>query len=139
MPVVPSDISNVEIITRQPELTTSTTTTITTTVTTKQTDSSNKHHSLKDVDTKPSDEEDDGEFLNQQRENPDSDFRQHSDEFRQSSGTRRHGHSKAKMPSEKIYPDRRKDMILHYTFEQMDEDIVLDQSGYNNNGRLVEG
>lgn len=30
-------------------------------------------------------------------------------------------------------------MILHYTFERMDEDIILDESGYNNNARLVAG
>ena len=30
-------------------------------------------------------------------------------------------------------------MVLHYTFEKLDEDLVIDESSFNNNGRLLEG
>jgi len=34
---------------------------------------------------------------------------------------------------------KRSDLVLHYTFEKLDEDMVLDSSGFNNNARLIEG
>lgn len=51
-------------------------------------------------------------------------------------GPSRNDHDNTK--SAKVVGTRR-EMILHYTFEKMDEDIIVDESGYNNNARLVEG
>eukprot|EP00111_Clytia_hemisphaerica_P000019 TCONS_00000040-protein len=42
----------------------------------------------------------------------------------------------AKYPS---MSGKRPDMVLHYTFEKLDEDLVIDESSFNNNGKLLEG
>ena len=34
---------------------------------------------------------------------------------------------------------KRVDMVLHYSFEKLDAELVLDESGFSNNGKIIEG
>ena len=34
---------------------------------------------------------------------------------------------------------KRADMVLHYSFEKLDAELVLDESGFSNNGKIIEG